>query len=101
MGAREMALQTSQVVGKNCLLMGILGEDAQAGPHPTKTQLDNWIASASTPNTWVLNSQDPQPDAETIFGTNTRATWRIASIVPMRRMRRNCRRSPPPGASRQ
>ncbi len=70
-----MALKSSQVVAKNCLMMGILGEDDQGGPHPTKTELDAWIQSATTPNTWVLNSQDPQVDAEVAFGTNVRDTW--------------------------
>lgn len=79
-----MALKTPGLVAKNCLTMGILGEDNNGGPHPPKTELDAWIASATTPNTWVLNSEDPQTDAEVAFGTNTRDTWVIIDVPTMK-----------------
>jgi hypothetical protein len=34
----------------------------------TKGELDSWIATYMTPNTWTLDSVDPQPQMETYFG---------------------------------
>jgi|SRR5579871_1548153 len=79
-----MALNVSKVVGKNCIEMGVLAEDISGGAHPPKSELDSWIKSANAANTWVLNSQDPQPDTEVAFGTNVRDSWITIDLATMK-----------------
>jgi hypothetical protein len=80
-----MATQTPQIVGKNCLEFGVLVEDANGGANPPKSELDAWITSANSPNSWVLNSQNPQPELEGFFNT-PRDFWMMVDLSTMKIM---------------
>jgi hypothetical protein len=78
-----MAAALPQVVGKNCIEMGVLVEDNNAGPNTTKLELDQWVLALKTPNTWVLNSMGSQPEMEAYFNT-PRDFWMIVDLSTMK-----------------
>jgi hypothetical protein len=49
----------------------------------TKGELDAWISSYMTPNTWTLDSVDPQPPMETYFSTG-RETYYTIELATMK-----------------
>ncbi len=48
----------------------------------TKAELDAWISSYATPNTWTLDSAPPQPPMETYFSTG-RETYYVIELDSM------------------
>jgi len=77
------------VAPKGGLIFGVLVFGATASTPATKANLDNWITSIASPNTWALDSKPPQDPLTDFFGTGhdefvivDLQTMKIVELVP-------------------
>ncbi len=78
-----MASKTAEVVAKGGLLGGILVEGSSGSAAATQANLKSWISSTSSPNTWLLDSVDPQAKMEDYFDVS-RDAWIIIDLKTMK-----------------
>ncbi len=64
-------------------MFGVITEGDPANLPATKGQLDAWISTYMTPNTWTLDSVDPQPAMEAYFSTG-RETYYTIELATMK-----------------
>jgi hypothetical protein len=64
-----LALQVPTEVPKGAIILGVIVEGNPPSVPATKSNLDSWITAARAPNTWMLDSVDPQPKMEDFFTT--------------------------------
>jgi len=68
---------------KGGVVWGVITEGNPPSVPATKAELDAWISSYSTPNTWSLDSVAPQTPMETYFSTG-RETYFTIDLATMK-----------------
>ena len=64
-------------VPKGGTTFGVITEGNPPAQPATKTELDSWISTYMTPNTWTLDSVAPQLPMETYFSTGRETYYTI------------------------